>query len=61
MAKLEPITGLDGVTLDDAWGPYHQARLSIGVPKPPNFFLYFEPNDAVGSGSAIYLLENVCG
>jgi cation diffusion facilitator CzcD-associated flavoprotein CzcO len=62
MQKSESIIGLDGVvTLDNAWDPYRQAYLSIDVPKLSNFFLYFGPNGAAGSGSASYLLENICG
>lgn len=54
-----PITGRDGMSLQELWEPFPSAYLSMCVPKMPNLFLFFGPNGGPGAGSFIAMLELV--
>ncbi|KAH7339230.1 hypothetical protein BKA66DRAFT_435055 [Pyrenochaeta sp. MPI-SDFR-AT-0127] len=54
-----PITGRDGVTLEDLWDPCPEAYMGVAVPQMPNFFMYLGPAGAPGSGSFVTMLEFV--
>ncbi|KAM0543828.1 hypothetical protein ACHAPJ_012135 [Fusarium lateritium] len=54
-----PITGRNGVTLEQMWQPCPEAYMGMTVPNIPNFFMYLGPAGAPGSGSFVTMLEFV--
>ncbi|HZQ31947.1 MAG TPA: NAD(P)/FAD-dependent oxidoreductase [Mycobacterium sp.] len=60
---LRPIdvVGLDGVRLDDVWGPHPFAYLAVSVPGFPNLFMLNGPNGPVGNFSLIDVAEAQMG
>ncbi|MEH6365886.1 MAG: NAD(P)/FAD-dependent oxidoreductase [Pseudomonas marincola] len=52
------ITGLDGVSLNQAWQEGAQAYKGISVSGFPNFFMLYGPNTNLGHNSIIYMLES---
>ncbi len=51
------VTGVDGVTLAEAWQPTPRAYLGMSVPGFPNMFLLYGPNTNGGTGSVIDTIE----
>jgi cation diffusion facilitator CzcD-associated flavoprotein CzcO len=51
------VTGVDGLTLTDAWQPTPRAYLGMSVPSFPNMFLLYGPNTNGGTGSVIDTIE----
>lgn len=56
---LSPVklTGLNGLTLDDAWRDGAEAYLGVTVSGFPNFFIMYGPNTNL-SGSIVFMLES---
>ncbi|PNH31320.1 hypothetical protein VD0002_g6237 [Verticillium dahliae] len=52
-----PVTGRNGVTLQERWSPHPETYLAIAVDGFPNFFLIGGPNSGLGSGSLLSVLE----
>lgn len=52
-----PITGRDGLTLQDAWRDGPQAQLGLSVAGFPNFWLMLGPNTATGHTSTLLYIE----
>ena len=52
-----PITGLNGVTLEQAWSQGPQAHLGLTVAGFPNLFLMLGPNTATGHTSTLLYIE----
>ena len=52
------ITGLNGITLNQAWQDGAEAYLGITVHQFPNLFILYGPNTNLGHNSIIYMLES---
>lgn len=52
------ITGLDGITLNQAWQNGAQAYLGLSVHQFPNLFMLYGPNTNLGHNSILYMLES---
>lgn len=57
LAPIE-VTGLNGITLQDAWKNGASAYLGITVHDFPNLFMLYGPNTNLGHNSIIYMLES---
>jgi cation diffusion facilitator CzcD-associated flavoprotein CzcO len=55
-AKMD-VTGLDGVTIQEAWRDGMAAYLGVAVAGFPNFFLLLGPNSGGGNQSIIFMIE----
>ncbi|MCK6547808.1 NAD(P)/FAD-dependent oxidoreductase [Myxococcota bacterium] len=53
-----PITGRDGVSLDDAWRGGPTAYLGTTVAGFPNLFLIVGPNTGLGHNSMVFMIES---
>lgn len=51
------VTGLNGLTLDQAWGSSPSAYFGLTVPGLPNFFLMLGPNTGTGHQSTLLYIE----
>lgn len=51
------ITGLDGVSLNDAWKDGAEAHRGVAVSGFPNFFMLYGPNTNLGHNSIIFMTE----
>ncbi|KAL5119011.1 hypothetical protein ACEQ8H_003140 [Pleosporales sp. CAS-2024a] len=54
-----PLTGLNGLSLEEKWADRATTYLSHSVSSFPNFFTMLGPNAAIGSGSLTKLIESV--
>lgn len=52
------ITGLNGITLNQAWQDGAQAYLGLSVNQFPNLFILYGPNTNLGHNSILYMLES---
>lgn len=52
------ITGLDNITLNQAWQDGAEAYLGMTVNKFPNFFIMYGPNTNLGHNSILHMLES---
>ena len=55
------ITGVDGLSLREAWADGPHAHLGISVPGFPSMFIMYGPNTNTSGGSIIYYLECQAG
>ena len=53
-----PVTGLDGVTLQDHWQERATNYLSLATDKFPNYLMMLGPNGAIGEGSLTMMIES---
>lgn len=51
------VTGVGGITLDDAWAKHPSAYYAISIPHFPNFFMLNGPSGPVGNFSLIDVAE----
>jgi hypothetical protein len=54
-----PLTGLNGLTLNEKWADRARTYLSHSVAEFPNLFTVLGPNSAIGSGSLTKMIETV--
>ena len=52
------VTGLNGITLEQAWREGVSAYLGLTVHGFPNFFMLYGPNTNLGHNSIVYMLES---
>ena len=52
------ITGLNGLSLKEAWKQGARAHLGMTVPGFPNMFMLYGPNTNLGHNSIVYMLES---
>jgi cation diffusion facilitator CzcD-associated flavoprotein CzcO len=57
IASTMDVTGVDGVTIQDAWKDGMTAYLGVTVAGFPNFFLLLGPNSGGGNQSIIFMIE----
>jgi cation diffusion facilitator CzcD-associated flavoprotein CzcO len=53
-----PVTGKQGVTLEQQWEAYPRAYMGTSMPNFPNLFLMVGPNTGIGHTSAIFIIES---
>lgn len=54
-----PVTGMNGLSLNEKWSERATTYLSHSIPSFPNMFTMLGPNSAIGSGSLTFMIENV--
>ena len=54
-----PLTGLNGVTLNEKWAARATTYLSHSISDFPNLFTLLGPNSGVGSGSLTQIIETI--
>lgn len=52
------ITGLDGISLQEAWRDQPRTLLGLATPGFPNLFFLYGPNTNLGHNSIIYMVES---
>jgi cation diffusion facilitator CzcD-associated flavoprotein CzcO len=53
-----PVTGIDGVKMNDHWQERATNYLSLATDKFPNYFFMLGPNGAIGEGSLTMMIES---
>jgi len=52
-----PLTGINGIKIQDQWSQTMQAYRGVTVPNFPNFFILLGPNTGLGHNSIIVMIE----
>lgn len=54
-----PVSGKNGINLQDLWDDFPEAYLSLAPAPMPNFFRFLGPNGGAAQGSNVPFLESV--